>query len=533
MAASVTQLNPVKLPQAPTSKTPEQTYWRSFKSQQLIPSPANNPITHISHPSAPFNGLTGLSDYFAATTGPRVQLYSVKTGRLLKTISRFDDIAHGADIRRDGRVMVAGDETGVIQVFDIGSRAILKTWKEHKQPVWTTKFSPYETTTLLSASDDHTVRLWDLPSQESTTTFSGHQDYVRSAAFLGGKASGLIVSGSYDQTVKLWDPRAPASSVMTFKLVDPVETVMPMPTGTTICAAAGNRIAVLDIVAGRPLHILENHQKAITSLSLASNDTRVISGGLDGHVKIFETLSWNSVAGFKYPSPVLSLAIISTGSNREDRHLAVGLQSGVLSVKTRLSGQAKTKQKERDKEMKAMIDGDASALDKKRKREELTSGWRARLRGKDFTGESADIVIEGARRESRKKVKPWEQSLRKGKYADALDKVLAQPDAFHSVLTLLIALRHRSALRTALSGRDETTLQPILRWTSKHIIDTQYVPICVDISILILNLYGANMGQSQEIDFLIKRLHSCVRQEVNKAQQAWQTEGMMDMLIPN
>ena len=537
MAATVKSIQPVKLPPGPSPLSHEQIYWRTFKTPKLFSSPSNNPVTHISNPPAPSNALSQPSDHFAVTAGRSVQLYSIRERKLVKSINRFDDIAHGAEIRRDGRVLVAGDETGAIQVFDISSRAILKTWKEHKQPVWTTRFSPSENTTLMSASDDRIVRLWDLPAQESVTSFTGHQDYVRAGAFMPGQASGLLVSGSYDQTVKLWDPRAPASAIMTFKHAAPVENVLPMPSGTTVLAAADNQISVLDLVAARPLHVIQNHQKTVTSLHLASNSTRLVSGGLDGHMKIFETAGWNVVAGSKYPSPILSLAIITAGSAREDRHIAVGMQSGSLSIKTRLSGQLKIKEREREKEMQALIEGRIDEHDKKKNKKKTTSGWKKRLRGRDFTGEGADIIIEGNDRQRTKKRKLWETRLRRGKYAEALDEVLkskptkgASGGDLIDKITLLTALRHRSALRTALSGRDDVSLQPVFKFVCKYITRPRYVSLCVDVGLHVLDLYSVHMGESPEIDRLMARLHTTVRMEVGRAQQAWQTKGMLEML---
>ena len=528
MSAPVLGPQPVKLPPGASPLTPEQTYWSTVKSQLLVPSPANSPITHISNPLPPSNLLAQASDHFAVTTGTRVQIFSIRTRKLVKTISRFDDIAHGAEIRRDGRVMVAGDESGAIQVFDVNSRAILKTWKEHKQPVWATKFSPTEPTTLMSASDDRTIRLWDLPSQESTLTFVGHQDYIRSAAFMPGQASNLVISGSYDQTVKLWDPRTPLNAIMTFKHAAPVEDVLPMPSGTTVLAAADNQISVLDLIAARPLQLLKNHQKTVTSLHLASNNTRLVSGGLDGHLKVFETTGWNVVAGSKYPSPILTLCVVGSGTTREDRHLVVGMQSGSLSIKTRLSGQQKVKERERQKEMQALIEGNIEELDRKRAKKR-PKGWEKRLRGQDFTGEGADIVIEG-RTKGNYKPRPWENLLRKGKYAAALDEVLKGNNLLN-VVTLLTALRHRSAMRTALSGRDDVSLQPIFKWVCLHITNPRYVKLCVDMGMLILDMYSSHMGESPQIDRLMARLHRCVRMEVERSQQAWQTEGMLGMLI--
>lgn len=528
MAAPVVPLQPVRLPQGPSPITPEQIYWRTFKSPISVASPSNNPVTHISSPLPPLNALAQASDHFAVTTGPRVQIFSIRTRRLVKTISRFEDIAHGAEIRRDGRIMVSGDETGAIQVFDVNSRAILKTWQEHKQPVWCTKFSLVETTSLMSASDDRTVRLWDLPSQESVCSFIGHQDYIRSGAFMPGQATGMLVSGSYDQTVRIWDPRVPTNAVMTFKHAAPIEAVLPMPSGTTILAAADNQISVLDLVAARPLQMLKNHQKTVTSLCLASNGTRLVSGGLDGHVKVFETTGWNVVAGSKYPSPILSLAIIGSGAAREDRHLAVGMQSGILSVKTRLSGQQKVKERERQKEMQALIDGNADEFDKKRAKK-MTKGLERRLRGRDFTGEGVDVIIEG-KSGKRKKPKVWEGFLRKRKYSEALDYVLEKGNTT-SIMTLLMALRHRSAMRTALSGRHDVSLRPILRWICKRIIDLRYVNICVDCGMLIIDLYASHVSESPQIDQLLRRLHKRVQKSVEKAQQAWHTRGMLEMLM--
>lgn len=424
--------------------------------------------------------------------------------------------------------MVAGDDGGTIQVFDVNTRAILKTWKEHKQPVWTTKFSPTDLTTLMSASDDRTVRLWDLPSQESTTTFLGHTDYVRSGSFMPGSMSNMVISGSYDETVRLWDPRAPSRAAMIFKHAAPVETVVPMPSGTTVMAAAGNQISVLDLVAGKPLQLLKNHQRTITSLCLATNGTRLVSGGMDGHLKIFETAGWNVVAGSKYPSPILSVNVISAGPKREDKHLIVGMVSGILSIRTRLSGEQKVKERERAKEMRALLEGNLEEHDKKQNKKHQRDS-KEKLA---FVGEGADVIIEGNNRKYHKqKESVWENNLRTGRYSQALDYVLEHKLAPITVLSLLTALRHRSAMRAAFQDRDENTVQPILKWVCKHIKDPRYVSICVEASLILLDLYSEHAGASPELDNYFKMLHSKVREEVEKAQQACQTSGMLGMLM--
>ncbi|KAK5987163.1 U3 small nucleolar RNA-associated protein 15 [Cladobotryum mycophilum] len=524
MAAQVAPLPQVKLPSGPTPLTAEQRYWKSFRNQLLIPSPTNYPVTHVSYNS----------DSFAVTTGTRVQIYSNKTRKLLKTITRFSDIARSGEIRRDGRVLVAGDDTGRIQVFDVNSRAILKTWLDHKQPVYTTKFSPIELTTVLSTSDDKTVRLWDLPSNEPTSTFVGHNDYVRAGNFMPGTMSNMVISGSYDSTVKLWDPRTGNNSaVMTFKHAAPVEDVISLPSGTTVLAASGSAVSVLDLVAARPLHMITNHQKTVTSLSLASNGRRLVTGSLEGHVKIFETTGWNVVESAKYQSPILSVAVIPSNNTSDsgDRHLAVAMSTGVLSIRTRLSGQEAQREREREKEMEALVAGTIDTLDSKKQKRKRRVAAAKRL---DLLGEGTDVVIANEGRANKKKERPWQSDLRHARYSKALDQVVDRTSLEYSplnVLTLLLALRHRSAIKDALENRDEQSVQPILKWICGHICDPRYVSICVEVGVHLLDLYGEYVGASAELHQGFRTLHRRVKLEVERAQVACQSGGMLESLI--
>src|SRR5262249_32780504 len=72
----------------------------------------------------------------------------------------------------------------------------------HSRPVESVAFSP-DGKLLASASDDQTVRLWDVARHQPGEALHSHSDLVFSVAFSpDGK---LLASASSDQTVRLWD----------------------------------------------------------------------------------------------------------------------------------------------------------------------------------------------------------------------------------------------------------------------------------------------------------------------------------------
>jgi U3 small nucleolar RNA-associated protein 15 len=502
MAAEVLPLPLVRAPPGPAPLTPDEAYWKTFKNQISLPSPHNAAITSITTPDP--NPFGTHADTFAVTSGGRAQIYSTKTRKLVKTISRFgvDDVARSAVLRRDGRILLAGGDSGVIQAFDTGSRAILRQWRgeqAHRLPVHVVRWSPRVLTDLMSCSDDRTVRVWDLTEDDAKWTGVGHEDYVRSGCYLPDH-EGMILSGGYDQTVRLWDTRQ-ARSALIFKHDAPIESVLAL-NSSLAASAAGNEVSILNLAAGKAEHVIRSHQKTVTSLSTAQNHTRLVTSALDGHVKVHNTTSWEVVAGLKYSAAVLSLSVISTpsSSGREDRHLAVGLENGLLSIRTRLAGTEKAKAREKEKKMQALIAGEADEYERKQKKKDLRQGIRARDRGKDYRGEGADIVIAGNERsrQSMKKLKPWQKSLREGKYGRALDLVLQPPAgqqtySIEDVLTLLTALRHRSALRAALSNRSDEQLLPVMRWCLKFVSHPRHVLLVHDVLFVVWNLYAHKM----------------------------------------
>jgi len=75
------------------------------------------------------------------------------------------------------------------------------TFQGHQAAVRSVAFSP-DGQTIVSGSDDNTIRLWSRDGTPIGQPFQGHQSYVRSVAF--SPDGQTIVSGSADNTIRLW-----------------------------------------------------------------------------------------------------------------------------------------------------------------------------------------------------------------------------------------------------------------------------------------------------------------------------------------
>jgi WD40 repeat protein len=104
----------------------------------------------------------------------------------------------------DGRRLATAGERNTVKAWDVQTGQELLVLWGHKGDVHTLAFSPDdEGRWIASAGEDSAVRIWDSHGGTLIRTFRGHRSVVSSLAF---SADGrLLVSGSRDHTVKVWD----------------------------------------------------------------------------------------------------------------------------------------------------------------------------------------------------------------------------------------------------------------------------------------------------------------------------------------
>ncbi|KAL5508259.1 UTP15 [Sanghuangporus vaninii] len=510
----------------PSSRgNPESRYWRQFKHPVFVKEYAPVTAVHFS-PTKPHR--------YAVTAATRVQIYAPRTQKVVKTISRFKDVARSGNIRQDGKLVVAGDDSGLVQIFDTNSRATLRTLDEHKQPVHVSKFSPLNQTQVLSCSDDTTVKLWDVPSQAPVTTFYAHTDYVRAGQVAPNNAN-LVLTGAYDATVRLFDARSgqcemimggPESASGANAL--PVEDVLMFPSGTVVLSAAGPILRVWDLVAGgRCIRALSNHQKTITSLSFDSRASRLLTGGLDHMVKVYDVSTYKVVHTMRYPAPILCLGI-----SPDDTHIAAGMSDGTLSVRRR---QPKASESSPSDDLFSIASLRSGAFESFLGSSAISSIGTGRFgeKGKGKAkakpmGDIAEFKVEARRKQ---RLRAYDKLLKNFKYSAALDAVLIKQVPPTTAFSLVQELLHRDGLRIALGGRDDVLLEPVLQLLVKYITDPRFGDLAASVAGVLLDMYAPVLGQSPLIDALFVRLRKKVEEELRFQRELVKVKGALEMIF--
>ncbi len=126
-------------------------------------------------------------------------------GSLVRTLRGHTDAIVGVALSGDGRRAVSASQDRTLKVWDVETGRELRTLQGHARAVTGVALSG-DGRCAVSASDDFSLKVWDVETGRELRTLQGHKFYVTGVALSGdGRCA---VSASWDQTVKVWDVEA-------------------------------------------------------------------------------------------------------------------------------------------------------------------------------------------------------------------------------------------------------------------------------------------------------------------------------------
>ncbi|CAJ1008610.1 putative WD domain, G-beta repeat/UTP15 C terminal [Leishmania naiffi] len=343
-----------------------------------------------------------------------------------------------------------------------------------------------------SASDDTTVKLWDLMSDDELGAARIHTDYVRCLEPYSG---GSFLSGSYDHRVNLWDPRTGMDAPLQTSggvITQAVEALCFVPNEEIVAVGAGDRLVIFDPRKGlgTPLFQGSFHTKSVVAVAYSEKLRSLLTGSLDCRVKMFslDGSELRCIANKRFENGVTSLAVHPSSTE-----YAVGSTTGELSVY-------------RFKEAEGLVDDvpEEFVLEKEKPR-------------------SKEQVM-------RDKMKEVQFLLERYQYGKALKTALysRHPDVLVSMFEELV---RRGALHIALNNQNDRTVVRVLRFATHYVEMPQFTDTMFAVFETIFDIYSAYVGKSVFFHREILSAQKKIGASLAVMQRMERTMGIMEMIV--
>jgi len=204
---------------------------------------------------------------------------------LFRALEGHPGVVIGVAFDPQGGTLASASDDNTVRLWEVGSGKLLRSLEERNEKVRCVVFDPQGV--MLVVGGEGRLRLREARSGKLLRTLVGHREIVMSVAF--DPQGGTLCSGSADGAVKLWEARTGKLLRTLEGHLSGVNSVAFDPQdGTLASASDDNTVKLWEARSGKLLRTLEGHLSGVNSVAFDPQDGTLASASDDNTVKLWE-----------------------------------------------------------------------------------------------------------------------------------------------------------------------------------------------------------------------------------------------------